>query len=75
MLLGVGLAAPLLVYGIVFNVALGLAARMAPAIQVFFITQPLNLLLGLGLLAAVIGGMLRLFAEAMGNFVQSGWSF
>lgn len=75
MVLAVGLSAPLLIYGIVFNVALGMAARMAPTIQVFFITQPLNILLGLGLVAVTIGSMLRVFAEAMGNFVQSGWSF
>lgn len=75
MMLAVGLAAPLLVYGIVFNVALALAARMAPAIQVFFISQPLNLLLGLGLFSVTVGGMLRVFAEAMGTFVQNGWSF
>src|SRR3569623_1939370 len=50
MALGVSLAAPLLVYGIVFNVALGLMARLAPSIQVFFIVQPLNLLLGLAIL-------------------------
>ncbi|ARS28990.1 flagellar biosynthetic protein FliR [Sphingomonas sp. KC8] len=72
--LALSLAAPLLVYGIVFNVALGLAARMAPAIQVFFITQPLNILLGLALFAVVIGTMLTSFAEAMGTFMQNGWS-
>src|SRR5206468_1433675 len=47
--LGVVLAGPLVIYGIVFNVALGLSARLAPAIQVFFISQPANLLLGLAL--------------------------
>ena len=45
MSLAVSMAAPLLVYGIVFNVALGFASRLAPALQVFFIAQPLNLLL------------------------------
>ncbi|WOK37720.1 flagellar biosynthetic protein FliR [Sphingomonas sp. C3-2] len=74
MLLALGMAAPLIVYGIVFNVALGLAARMAPAIQVFFISQPLNILLGLALLSVVIGGSLMYFTEAMGTFIQRGWS-
>ncbi|WP_380874086.1 flagellar biosynthetic protein FliR [Sphingomonas sp. DBB INV C78] len=72
--LALSLAAPLLVYGILFNVALGLAARMAPAIQVFFITQPLNILLGLSLFAVVIGTMLTTFAQAMASFLQNGWS-
>ena len=55
MTLAVGLAAPMIVYGIVFNVALGLAARLAPALQVFFIAQPLNLTLGLAIFANGIG--------------------
>lgn len=73
--LGVSLAAPFLIYGAIFNLGLGLAARVAPAIQVFFITQPLNLMLGLSLLAIVLGTMLTGFATAMGDFMQNGWSF
>lgn len=73
MSLGISLAAPLLIYGIVFNVALGLAARVAPAIQVFFIAQPLNLMLGLALTAMTIGTMLTFFAGAMGEAMQGGW--
>lgn len=73
MMLGISLAAPLLVYGIVFNVALGLAARVAPAIQVFFIAQPLNLLLGLALAATTVGTMLTVFTQAMGDAMQGGW--
>lgn len=74
MALGISLAAPLIVYGIVFNVALGLSARLAPAIQIFFIAQPLNLLLGLALLATVLGTMLTGFAHAMAEWMQTGWS-
>ena len=71
--LGFSLAAPLVVYGIVFNVALGLAARLAPTIQVFFIAQPLNILLGLSLFAAILGAVLMGFATAMGDWLQQGW--
>ncbi|MEP9359798.1 flagellar biosynthetic protein FliR [Sphingomonas sp. KR3-1] len=73
MTLGLSLSAPLLIYGIVFNVALALAARVAPAIQVFFIAQPLNLLLGTSLAAATLGTMLTYFASAMGDAMQGGW--
>jgi flagellar biosynthesis protein FliR len=71
--LALSLAAPLIVYGILFNVALGLAARVAPAIQIFFIAQPLNLLLGLGLFAGVVGVVLSTFAETMATFMQTSW--
>ena len=72
--LGVSLAAPLIVYGIVFNVALGLASRLTPAIQIFFIAQPLNLLLGIALFATVLGAMLTAFAAAMDAWLRNGWS-
>ncbi|MDB5672984.1 MAG: fliR [Alphaproteobacteria bacterium] len=74
MALALSLAAPLLVYGIVFNAALGLMARLAPAIQIFFIAQPLNLLLGLAILATLFGTILAAFSTEMANFMQAGWS-
>lgn len=72
--LSISLAAPLLVYGLVFNVALGMTARLAPTLQVFFIAQPLNILLGLALFATVLGAILTGFAQAMADWMQSGWS-
>jgi flagellar biosynthetic protein FliR len=74
MSLAVSMAAPLLVYGIVFNVALGFSARLAPTIQVFFIAQPLNLILGIALFATVSGAMITTFAVAMERWLQSGMS-
>ncbi|WP_343222248.1 flagellar biosynthetic protein FliR [Novosphingobium profundi] len=71
--LGLSLAAPLILYGALFNIGLGLAARVAPSIQVFFITQPLNLLLGLAVLGACVGTILTTFAAAMADFMNSGW--
>lgn len=71
--LGFSLAAPLVIYGIVFNVALGLSARLAPTIQVFFIAQPLNILLGLALFAAILGAVLTGFATAMADWMQQDW--
>ena len=73
MVIALSLAAPMLAYGVLFNLALGLAARMAPAIQVFFIAQPLNILLGLTLLATTVGVTFTTFADAMsGFFYQTG---
>lgn len=72
--LGLALAAPLIVYGIVFNVLLGMIARVAPAIQIFFIAQPLNLILGFAVATAVFGTMLLMFADAMAEWMRTGWS-
>lgn len=73
-MLAISLAAPMILYGILFNVALGLGARMAPALQVFFIAQPLNILLGLTLFATTMGTMLTVFTDTMAAFLrQVGW--
>ncbi len=74
MSLSISLAAPLLVYGIVFNMALGLSVRLAPAIQAFFLAQPLNLMLGLSLFATVIGSILTVFASTMAIWLQTNWT-
>lgn len=74
MSLAVSMAAPLLVYGIVFNVALGFSARLAPTIQVFFIAQPLNLILGIALFGMLSGAMITTFAVAMERWMQGGMS-
>lgn len=72
--LGVSLAAPLIVYGIVFNTVLGLVARVAPALQIFFIAQPLNLLLGVTITAATLGATLTAFANSIAAWMNMGWS-
>lgn len=71
MALGLSLAAPIVIYGIVFNGALGLAARLAPQLQVFFIGQPLAILLGLALIAASLGATLTAFADRMAGWMHT----
>jgi len=73
MALGLSLAAPIVVYGIVFNCALGLAARLAPQLQIFFIGQPLNILLGLALTTAALSASLTGFADRMAEWMGALW--
>ncbi|WP_242915379.1 flagellar biosynthetic protein FliR [Brevundimonas pishanensis] len=54
-LLGVQLAAPVLVFALVFNLASGLVARVMPAFQVYFAAAPLSVLLGLSIFALSLG--------------------
>jgi flagellar biosynthetic protein FliR len=74
MALALSLAAPMVVYGIVLNIALGMSVRLAPAIQVFFIAQPLTIMLGLAIFATLLGPMLMVFADAMASWLQSTWA-
>lgn len=53
--LGVQLAAPILVFSLVFNIAVGLVGRVMPQFQIFFAATPLTLLLGLSLFALSLG--------------------
>jgi flagellar biosynthesis protein FliR len=62
--LGVQIAAPFIVYGLVFYVGLGLIARLMPQLQVFFIAMPLNIFLGFVLMLFLISGILMWFLQA-----------
>lgn len=66
--LGVRMAAPFVIFGLIFFLGLGLLARLMPQMQVFFVSQPAQILLGLILLAATIGAMMRVF---LGSFEDS----
>jgi flagellar biosynthesis protein FliR len=59
--IGVQLSAPFLVFGLLFNVGLGVLSRLMPQMQVFFIGLPLSIILGFALLIAVIGAMMGTF--------------
>jgi flagellar biosynthesis protein FliR len=59
--LGIQLAAPFLVFAIIFNVGLGLITRLTPTVQAFFIAQPLSIMLALALLMSLLGTMMTVF--------------
>jgi flagellar biosynthetic protein FliR len=73
--IGVQLAAPFLVFGLLFNLGLGVLSRLMPQMQVFFIGLPLSILLGLLLLLLVIGAIMGTFVGYMegvlGNLAPS----
>ena len=59
--IGIQLSAPFLVFGLLFNLGLGLLSRLMPQMQVFFIGMPLSIMLGLLLLLVVVGAMMTTF--------------
>jgi flagellar biosynthetic protein FliR len=59
--IGVQLSAPFLVFGLLFNLGLGILSRMMPQMQVFFVGMPLSILGGLTLLILVVGVMMTTF--------------
>lgn len=61
--LGIELASPFIVLGLVFFLALGLVTRMVPQLQVMFIAQPLQIIVGLFVFAAVLVTGMRWFLD------------
>jgi flagellar biosynthetic protein FliR len=53
--MGIQLAAPVLVFSLVFNLAAGLVGRAMPQFQIFFAATPLQVLLGLSIFALSLG--------------------
>lgn len=68
--LGLRLAAPLVLLGILFNLGLALLARLAPQVQVFVVAAPAQLLAGLALLALLLPAMLSAWQHAAAEAFQ-----
>jgi flagellar biosynthetic protein FliR len=56
--IGIQLSAPFLVFGLVFNIGLGVLARLMPAMQVYFVGVPLSIMVGFLIFAFVLAGMM-----------------
>jgi flagellar biosynthetic protein FliR len=68
--IGIQLSAPFLVFGLLFNLGLGVLSRLMPQMQVFFIGLPLSILLGFLLLVLVIGAMMGTFTGYLEGVLQ-----
>lgn len=53
--LGLQLAAPVVVFSLIFNIATGLVGRVMPQFQIFFVASPLMVLMGLSIFALSLG--------------------
>ena len=58
---GIQLAGPFLVFGLLFNVGLGVLSRLMPQMQVYFVGIPLSIMAGLLALFLVVGAMMGTF--------------
>lgn len=67
--LGLQLAAPVVVFALVFNIATGLIGRVMPQFQIFFVATPLSLLLGLSIFALSLGSIAMVWVQSYETFV------
>jgi flagellar biosynthesis protein FliR len=61
--IGMQLSAPFLVFGLVFNIGLGILARLMPQMQVYFVGVPLSILAGFLILGLVITALMGAFID------------
>jgi flagellar biosynthetic protein FliR len=61
--IGLQLSAPFLVFGLVFNIGLGVLARLMPQMQVYFVGVPLSIFTGFMILAAVLATMMGTYMD------------
>ena len=61
--IGMQLSAPFLVFGLVFNLGLGILARLMPAMQVYFVGVPLSIMIGFLIFALVITAMMGTYLD------------
>ena len=59
--IGMQLSAPFLVFGLVFNVGMGVLARLMPQMQVYFVGVPLSILAGFLIFSLVLVAMMGTF--------------
>jgi flagellar biosynthetic protein FliR len=62
---GIQLSAPFLVFGLLFNLGLGLLSRLMPQMQVFFVGVPLSIMLGLLILVLVLAAMMGTYLDSV----------
>ncbi|MHA1523150.1 MAG: flagellar biosynthetic protein FliR [Alphaproteobacteria bacterium] len=60
---GIQLAAPFLVLGLVFYMGLGILTRLMPQVQIFFVAMPANIFLGFVVLILLLSAMSMWFLE------------
>ena len=69
--IGLQLSAPFLVFGMVFNIGLGVLARLMPQMQVYFVGVPLSIFAGFLILALVLAAMMGTFLDYFTGVMHS----
>jgi len=67
---GLQLAAPVLAFSLIFNIATGLVGRAMPQFQIFFAAAPLQILFGLSLFALSLGVMGTYWLDRFRDILQ-----
>jgi flagellar biosynthesis protein FliR len=69
--IGIQFSAPFIVFGLLFNIGLGILARLMPQMQVFFVGLPLSILIGFLFLLLLLGAMMSFFLDYAGGVLHA----
>ena len=69
--MGVQLASPFIITGLTYYLGLGLLGRLMPALPVFFIGLPVQIMVQISVLAIVLSGMMLVFMSRFENTFTS----
>ena len=61
--IGLQLSGPFLVFGLVFNIGLGVLARLMPQMQVYFVGVPLSIVVGFLIFGVVLAAMMNTYFD------------
>ncbi len=67
---GIQLAAPFLVFGLVFYLGLGVLSRLMPQLQVFFLAMPANIMIAFLLLMLLLSSMMMWYLDYFTSTIQ-----
>lgn len=69
--MGVRLAAPFLVFEMVFQISSGILARLSPQLNVFFVVLPAQIMLGISVLLVALPTLILIFVHFFDNSLHS----
>ena len=58
-------------FGLLFNLGLGVLSRLMPQMQVFFVGVPLSILVGFLILLLVVGAMMGTFLDSVEGVLRT----
>ena len=69
--MGLQMAMPVVIVGVMIYISMGLMARLMPQIQVFFIALPLQILVAFTILSMTIGAIMLLFLDQFESTIRN----
>jgi flagellar biosynthetic protein FliR len=69
--MGIRLAAPFLVFEMVFQIASGVLARLSPQLNVFFVVLPAQIILGISILMITLPTLILIFLQFFDNSLHN----